>query len=168
MKGFRLKMDKEKRVEDKFNELRRLFETLPQNKLKAAEDLIKQAAFLAVTLDDLSYTMSVDGVVEEYTNGEHQKGRKLSSEAKLYSSLIAKYTAIVEKLLKMIPVEKLPETVSTDKADSYGKEALEKARQAAEAQSEEKERLEAFFSAVAAGLIRQEDYRAFMDGELEL
>ena len=94
------------RIEAKKLELMEIFSGLPENHLKIAEDLIGQAAFMAVTLEELAAKIEENGTVEEYVNGANQSGRKISSDAKLYSALIAKYTAIVTKLIKLVPPEK--------------------------------------------------------------
>lgn len=98
-------MDANKRIEKKIAELMEIFGGLSENQLKVAQDLIKQSAFLSVTLEDLAEAMSNNGIVEEYKNGQNQHGKKLSTEAKLYNSLISKYTVIVTKLFSMIPEE---------------------------------------------------------------
>lgn len=99
-------MDTTARVEAKKTELLETFAGLSDKQLKVASDLIAQAAFMAVTLEDLAASISENGTVEEYTNGANQSGRKISSDAKLYASLIAKYTQIVTKLLKIVPKER--------------------------------------------------------------
>ena len=96
-------MDNNERIKAKRKELLEIFQDLNENELKIAAGLIDQAAFLSVTLEDLAEDISENGTIEEYTNGANQSGRKISSNAKLYSSLIAKYTAITTKLLKIAP-----------------------------------------------------------------
>ena len=58
---------------------------------------------MAVTLEDLAAKIQAEGVTEEYTNGANQSGRKISSNAKAYTSLIGKYTTITSKLLQLVP-----------------------------------------------------------------
>ena len=86
-------MEKDKRIEEKRNELLSVLDTLPEEKKKVASDLIDQASFLSVFLEDLADDIKESGPTEIYTNGRNQSGRKVSSSAKLYSSLIAKYTS---------------------------------------------------------------------------
>jgi len=124
-------------------------------KIKMASDLIKQAAFIAVTLEDLADVISAEGVTEEYTNGANQSGRKVNSNAKMYTSLIGKYDTIISKLLKLIPEEKtaarpmplVPE-INAPKKDT---EIIERKR-AKEA---------AFFDALKEGSVQQSDYHEF-------
>lgn len=96
-------MDKNERIELKRTELMESFERLPAEKLKVAEDLIGQAAFMSVELEDLAEVISKEGMVETYTNGANQSGRKVSSNAKMYSTLIGKYNSIVAQLMKHVP-----------------------------------------------------------------
>lgn len=123
-------LDKDQRIDQKKSELMETFEELPEEQLKIASDLIAQAAFLAVTLQDLAEIISEEGMTEEYTNGTNQSGRKISSNAKMYNSLIGKYNTIVGSLLKLVPakremsysdavgyVEHLIKTASKEKAD---------------------------------------------------
>ena len=96
-------MDNNERIELKRAELMKSFETMPPEQLKVATDLIEQAAFLAVSLEDLAEIISQEGMTETYTNGANQSGRKISSNAKMYSALIGKYSTIITKLLKIVP-----------------------------------------------------------------
>ena len=96
-------MDKNERIELKKAELMESYKGLQPEQLKVATDLISQAAFMAVELEDLSELISKEGMTEEYTNGRNQSGRKINSNAKMYSTLIGKYNAIVSKLLKIVP-----------------------------------------------------------------
>lgn len=98
-------MEKNERVEAKRTELMKSFETLPPEQLKVAQDLISQAAFMAVELEDLAEVIAAEGMTEIYTNGKNQSGRKISSNAKMYSALIGKYNSIVSRLIKLVPVK---------------------------------------------------------------
>ena len=139
-------MNKEERKEAKVSELMQIYEELPEEKLKVASDLISQAAFMAIELEDLAEIISKEGMTEEYTNGANQSGRKISSNAKMYSSLIGKYASITTKLLQLVPVKskplskpKLIETIAKEQTD-YS--------------SEEWKREQEYQSAVSGALIR--------------
>lgn len=121
-------MDKNERIELKRAELMKSFETLPAEQLKVAQDLIAQAGFMAVELEDLAEIISKEGMTEQYTNGANQSGRKISSNAKMYGVLIGKYNSVVAKLLAIVPphVETKAERLS----------AIEKARILEEAERE--------------------------------
>lgn len=99
-------MTQDERTRAKKRELLEIYGALPENELKAASDLIDNAAFLSVTLEDLQEDIKKNGVTEIYTNGEHQQGRKQSSAVKAYNSLMSKYVRIMSELLKRVPETK--------------------------------------------------------------
>ena len=114
--------NKEQRIAKKRAELMETFEEMPEEELKVASDLISQAAFLGVTLQDLAAAISEEGVVESYSNGGGQSGKKVSSNAKMYSTLLGKYTNIIVRLLKIVPVKK---EMSYSDAYAYVQQRLE-------------------------------------------
>ena len=149
-------MTKEERIENKRAELMEIYADLSENKLKVAAGLIDQAAFLGVTLEDLAESITRNGTIEEYTNGKNQSGRKISSDAKLYNSLIAKYTAITTKLLQIVPAKK------KEKQPRYVPKEPAPVDLAAERKRErEREKNEAFLEAVKKGECKQAEYREF-------
>lgn len=149
-------MTKEERIENKRAELLQIYADLSENELKVAAGLIDQAAFLSVTLEDLAESITKNGTIEEYTNGKNQSGRKISSDAKLYNSLVAKYTAITTKLLQLVPKAKTekPERKEQEKNAAADLEA-EKRRQ------RERAKTNAFLEAVKNGECDQNDYKEF-------
>lgn len=94
-------MEKSERIQKKREELESVFAELSDDQKQIANNLITQASFLSVTLEDLNEKINENGTTEQYTNGKNQSGTKISSDAKLYSNLISKYTAIITKLLKL-------------------------------------------------------------------
>lgn len=150
-------MDKIERVKLKRTELMKSFETLPEEQLKVAADLIGQAAFMAVELEDLAEIISKEGMVETYQNGANQTGRKLSSNSKAYSSLVGKYNTIVSRLLKLVPPK--PDNKKRDAEIERKMKELKKATEYEYANLGQ----EAFLDAVRAGTTDYGHYSDFMD-----
>lgn len=150
-------MSKEERIKAKQAELMAIFTEIDDNRLTVASDLIKQAAFMSATLEDLAEIISEEGLVEEYCNGQNQRGRKVSSNAKMYATLIGKYDAIVSKLLNLLPksnVPARPEPILTKiKKTNMSDEKID--RQIA--------RDTDFFKALKDGEIQQSDYHNFCE-----
>lgn len=150
-------MSIEERIKAKQAEIMATLDGAEEGKIKIASDLIGQAAFIAVTLEDLAEVIAAEGVTEEYTNGQNQHGRKVSSNAKMYASLISKYDTIVTKLLKLVPKQNstaLPALITPDIRVS--KSAMEK--------NERQRAKEAdFFKALKDGDVQQSDYHEFCD-----
>lgn len=80
-----------------------IYANLPQDIKKTADKLINNAAFMAVTLDDLAETISKNGCIEEYHNGANQSGFKKSSEVDVYNTMVKNYKSIVDTLLGLLP-----------------------------------------------------------------
>ena len=158
-------MEKGERIEAKRQELKRILAGLPENKKRIAADLIEQAAFMAVTLEDLNENINKNGTVEEYTNGANQSGRKVSSDAKLYTNLIAKYSAIISKLIKLAPDEIDARRETPEQYDHIERAKMEANDRAKEYKKHQKAEA-AFLDALAAGKVTQDDFNAFVADEL--
>ena len=95
--------DIEKRVKSKQNKLKKIFKGIEENKKNLVSDLIYQASFMSVKLEDLSQFIMENGIKEEYQHGENQFGYKESVESKSYNTLIKNYTNIIKQLCDMLP-----------------------------------------------------------------
>ena len=71
-------LTKEQKIKKEIARLKRVFKDLDKNKLQTVESLIKNAAFMAVSLEELQEIINAEGYVVEYQNGENQKGTKQS------------------------------------------------------------------------------------------
>lgn len=72
-------------------------------KLRAAEKLVDNAAFMAVLLEGLQSEITANGCTEEYQNGENQKGVKKSAAFDAYSTTIKNYLSAVKQLTDLAP-----------------------------------------------------------------
>lgn len=72
------KVSKETRIKREADRLGEIFSGLDENRLKTVDALIKRAAFITISLEDLEAELLVKGWTEEYQNGENQHGLKKS------------------------------------------------------------------------------------------
>lgn len=101
-----------KEVPDYNKELKKLnkiFKNISKDKKDLVQKLIKSAAFMTVELTKLENHISIHGVSEIYQNGENQSGKKMSTEASAYNTMIKNYTSIIKQLTELLP-EGLPNT----------------------------------------------------------
>ena len=96
-------MIKDKRIKTEFDRLFKLYENLPENKLELCTPLIENAAFMKVTLDDMQEAVAAEGATDEYCNGNNQSGRKISANIQAYNQTMKIYTAVIDRLAKMLP-----------------------------------------------------------------
>ena len=93
----------DKNIKAEIKRLTKIFANIDEDKRELCQQLIQNAAFMAVSLRDLQEQIKIDGWVEEYQNGATQKGRKTGSAAVLYTKLINNYRQTIGDLCKLLP-----------------------------------------------------------------
>ena len=94
---------KDTRIKKEIGKLNKQFSNIDKKTLDTVQSLIRNAAFMAVTLDDLQETLNTEGLVSEYQNGENQWGTKKSPEAELYNTMIKNHMSIIKQLTDLLP-----------------------------------------------------------------
>lgn len=94
---------KRERIDAEVDRLSKLLSDVDSKSKKIVNSLIRNAAFMAVTLDELQETMNTNGVVSEYQNGENQWGTKKSPEVEIYNTMIKNHSAIMKQLTDLRP-----------------------------------------------------------------
>ena len=97
---------KDKRIKLEVARLKRIFKCLDKNKFATVQSLIKIAAFMAVTLDDLQEIINRDGFTQEYKNGANQFGIKQSAEVEMHIAMTRNQSTIIKQLADLAPAEK--------------------------------------------------------------
>ncbi len=96
-------LTKEQRIKKEIARLKKVFKDLDKNKLSTVESLIRNAAFMAVSLEDLQEIINKDGYTEEYQNGANQKGVKQSEAVKTHIAMTKNHAAIIKQLVDLAP-----------------------------------------------------------------
>lgn len=95
-------IEKEKQIKKEIHKLRRLFKNLPKDKMKAADGLIQEAAFMKVTLEETRHVIDQEGILEKFEQGS-QKFLREHPATKVYNTMIQRYTTVCKQLFDMIP-----------------------------------------------------------------
>jgi hypothetical protein len=98
------------RVKKEEARLKKIFADMDKNKLQTVVKLIKNAAFMSVTLASLEEKIAKDGCVCEYQNGENQFGVKKSPEVEIHLAMSKNYLAAVKQLVDIVPPERKKES----------------------------------------------------------
>jgi hypothetical protein len=100
-------LEKDRRVRKEIERLKNILEDLEidSQRMDIAQSLIGNAAFMAITLQDLQDEINANGVVSRYQNGENQWGTKQSPEASTYISLVNRHNAVMKQLIDLLPKE---------------------------------------------------------------
>ncbi len=112
----RFKKEKDKRIKKEVLKLKKLFKEIGPETMETVLSLIKNAAFMIITLEDLQEKINEDGAVSEYKNGENQFGTKKSPEAELYNTMIKNHMGIMRQLTDLMPA---PEKTPPKKEDPF-------------------------------------------------
>lgn len=95
-------IEKEKQIKKEIRKLRRLFKNLPKDKMKAADGLIQEAAFMKVTLEETRHVIDQEGILETFEQGA-QKFLREHPATKVYNTMIQRYATVCKQLFDMIP-----------------------------------------------------------------
>jgi hypothetical protein len=100
------KQERDERIKKEFTKLKKLLTDIPKDKANSVESLLRNAAFMSITLDDLQDKINEIGVVSEYQNGQNQWGTKKSPEVEVYNAMIKNYMGVIKQLTDLIPNDK--------------------------------------------------------------
>ena len=67
------------------------------------EKLYREAAFMAVTLDETRQIINRDGITEVYQNGANQTGLKKSAAVEVYDKMVNTYAKVVGQISREQP-----------------------------------------------------------------
>lgn len=100
-----MRNDKENRINAELKRLRKYFDAVDENQRAMAEPLLQNAAFMAITLQDLQLVINEEGATDEYRNGQHQYGEKPSANLQAYNATIKNYAGVIKALAQLLPKE---------------------------------------------------------------
>ena len=101
---------KEQKIRREASRLKRVFRDLDKNKLQTVASLIQNAAFMAVSLEELQEIINEEGYTVEYQNGANQSGTKQSEAVKTHIAMTKNHASIIKQLCELVPPEKKKES----------------------------------------------------------
>jgi len=112
-------LTKDERIKKEIRRLKNIYSKMDPDVKKVTQSLIENAAFMAVTLDDLQEIINKDGVISEYQNGANQWGTKKSPEVEVYNTMVKNHMAIIKQLTDLLPKEVKAVVEGNDGFDSF-------------------------------------------------
>lgn len=97
------KIKPETRTKRKYQELVKLFSDLPGNKRELCDGLLREAAHMAVMLEDLRKQVLEDGPLIVTKNGNGFEVLQEHPAQKSYLSMISRYSTVVADLNRILP-----------------------------------------------------------------
>lgn len=91
------------RISAEIKKLNKLFTDMDSKTKKAVHSLIENAAFMAISLEDLQTEINRKGYTETYQNGANQAGVKKSSVVEVYNLLVKNHMGVMKQLADLLP-----------------------------------------------------------------
>lgn len=99
-------MTKENKIKQEIAKLNKIFADIPEDKKSLCEGLIKNAAFMFVTLEELQKEVNEHGAMMQYTSGNGFETIKDNPAQKAYTTMISRYSGIIDQLSKLLPSDR--------------------------------------------------------------
>lgn len=97
-------LEREKKIKQEINRLKKLYKDFEKDKVKALEGLINEAAFMKVSLEETRKDIIKNGLTELFEQGEQCFNRE-RPEVKIYTSFMQRYSGVMKQLIDLLPVE---------------------------------------------------------------
>jgi hypothetical protein len=101
------KAEKDSLIKKEITRLKRIFKDLDKNKIDTVQSLIKNAAFMSVTLEDLQETINRDGAISKYQNGQNQWGNKKRPEVDVHIAITKHHATVMKQITDLLPKQQL-------------------------------------------------------------
>jgi hypothetical protein len=102
--------EKQKLIKKELNKIKKLYADMDGNVKKSVEKLAENAAWMAVSLEELRQQIDEEGYEEVYQNGANQCGKKDSIAVKNYNTIIKNYNATIKLLMDQLPEHQQSQT----------------------------------------------------------
>lgn len=96
----------DERISKEMEKLKKIFTEISEDKKKLCEKLIQNAAFMAVTLEDLQEMIQKEGAVKTFINGNGFETVQEHPAQKSYNTMINRYSSIIRQLQDLLPDSK--------------------------------------------------------------
>ena len=97
-------LEREKKIKQEINRIKKLYKELPKDKLKVIEGLITEASFMKLTLEETRDDLFINGLTELFEQGTQCFNRE-RPEVKIYTTMIQRYSNVMKQLIDLLPVE---------------------------------------------------------------
>jgi|LauGreDrversion4_2_1035121.scaffolds.fasta_scaffold37641_4 hypothetical protein len=96
-------LTKDDRVRKEILRIKKLLRELPEDRLKIADGIIRRAAFMQVTLEDLEDDIKVNGTTENFSQARDIEYDRERPSVRIYNTLVKNYAAAMKQIVDMLP-----------------------------------------------------------------
>ena len=110
---------KAERISTEDKRLRKIYKDLKKDKIATVDGLIRRAAYMRITLEDMEIDLDTNGFVELFSQSEktepYERERPV---ARLYNTMNKNYQSIIKQLSDLLPKE-VQQTEVNDGFDDF-------------------------------------------------
>ena len=119
------KLDKDRRITEETKDLLVIFKDMPDDKARLTGHLIQNAAFMAVTLEDLQEDIKKNGALLKCQSGNGFYTVKDNPAQKAYATMVSRYLSVINTLLEMLPNNQEKKDSTARLVDFIGSKQIE-------------------------------------------
>lgn len=97
-------LEKEKKIKQEINRIKKLYKDFPKEKSKVFEGLINEVSFIRISLEEVRKDLIKNGLTELFEQGEQSFNRE-RPEVKIYSNFMKIYSSAMKQLIDLLPTE---------------------------------------------------------------
>ena len=113
-------LSKDEKIQKEIRRLNRIYKNIPKNEKAVIEGLIRRAAYMRVTLEEMEEDLNTNGYTEMFTQSEkvepYERERPV---ARLYNTLNKNYQTIMKQLAEFVEKEPFPAKTESDGFDDF-------------------------------------------------
>lgn len=98
-------LTREERIAKEERRLLQIFRAIEEKRKKTVLGLIRRAAFMRISCEDLEDELNEHGFTEEFSQGNQEPYLRERPNAKIYATMNAGYQKIVKQLTDLLPKE---------------------------------------------------------------
>lgn len=83
--------------------IKKLLRELPEDRLKIADGMIRRAAFMQITLEDLEEDIKKNGTVESFTQTRDIEYDRERPSVRIYNTLVKNYANAMKQIVDLLP-----------------------------------------------------------------
>ncbi|MEG2246432.1 MAG: hypothetical protein RSC84_03190 [Peptostreptococcaceae bacterium] len=102
------KLDKEKKIKQEINKIKKLYKDFDKDKIKVLDGLITDSAFMKISLEEIREDLIKNGFTELFVQGTQEFNRE-RPEVKIYTTLFQRYSNVMKQLIDLLPDEEKKE-----------------------------------------------------------
>lgn len=96
-------LSRDERIKKEKQRLNKIFKNIAKDKKSLCQNLISNAAFMAITLEDLQEDVIENGTVISSINGNGFEVIQENPAQKSYNVMINRYTSVIKQLQDLLP-----------------------------------------------------------------